>query len=92
MSEKGLSPIDRHHCLRSGKSPDAEAGLIVLCSSKYVTGINGGFVGVGAFHREHALAYPNHVFMTCGGSESFTSATIFKKCGVLTMEGWNATS
>ena len=33
------------------------------------------------YHREHALAYINHSFKTCGGPEAFTSTTISYKCG-----------
>ena len=46
-----------------------------------------GFVYANVFYREHALAYPNHSFMTCGGPEASTSATIFKKCGEKTSSG-----
>ena len=31
---------------------------------------------------EHALAYPNHSFRTCGGAEALTPITILKKCGL----------
>ena len=34
-----------------------------------------------SFYGEHALAYPNHKFKTCGGPEAFTSTTVFDKCG-----------
>ena len=29
------------------------------------------------FYKEHALAYPDHCFRTCGGPESFASTTFF---------------
>ena len=35
-----------------------------------------GFDGAKVFYMEHALAYPNHTFRTCGGPETFTSAII----------------
>ena len=34
----------------------------------------------------------NHSFKLCGGLEALTSTTIFKECGVKTMEGRNAKS
>ena len=37
--------------------------------------------GAEILHREHALAYHNHSFMTCGGPEASISTTISKKCG-----------
>ena len=37
--------------------------------------------GAKVFYREHALVYPNHNFMTCGGVKTFTSTTIFDRCG-----------
>ena len=64
-------------------SAEAEGGQIhlnvvmVLRSSKNSTGTKIGFVGVNIFYREHALAYPNTSFETCGGPDALTSATIF---------------
>ena len=39
------------------------------------------------FHRERALAYPNHIFPTCGCPEALTSVTIIHKCGIKTSPG-----
>ena len=43
--------------------------------------------GAKVSYREHALAYHNHSFMTCGGPEAFTSTTFCKKCGGKTSSG-----
>ena len=73
--------------------PEGEGGQInlnvvtVLCSSKNSTDTKRGFAGEEIFYLEHALAYPNHCFMTCGGPKSLTSTIIFKICGVKTSPG-----
>ena len=39
------------------------------------------FVGANVSYREHALAYPNDSFKTCGGPKALTSTTFNKKRG-----------
>ena len=72
---------DRHHCFKSSNIAKTDGGQIhpnydlheiQLTQKEDVGKIS---------YREHALAYPNYSFNTCGGPEVFTSNTIFEKCG-----------
>ena len=61
--------------------------LLKPCNLNEISVTQKRICGAKMFYREHALAYPNHNFMTRGGPELFTSVTIFMKCGVKTSSG-----
>ena len=67
------------------------AGIISTLLQSYVlkksTDTKRGFVGAKVSYREHALAYPNHSFMTCGSPLALTSKFFFEKCGVKSISG-----
>ena len=50
-------------------------------------GHKNNLVATKGLYREHALAYLNHSFKTCGGPEAFTSTTFIKKCGEKVPQG-----
>ena len=45
------------------------------------------FAGAKVCYREHVLSHLRPYSKTCGGPKTFTSTTIFKKCGGKTTSG-----
>ena len=79
---------DRRHSFKSSNMPkscgwpDSPQCCDSLMILKISTDTKRGFFGAKVFCSEHAIAYPNHSFKTCGDPEALTTITTFRKCGI----------